>query len=132
MTTATPEFVYFAAAHRGTANYNIKAHAKLPEGTTAEDAQAIADKFPKYVKVIGTTCSTYAGTPGQDDYRPFDCGYVGLDLNFKQNATTGEFNESAQRRWNGFRKALAEQGWSLEYRQPFTNSMDPADPRHAA
>lgn len=112
-------FTYSAVDHR------IEASLAMDEGTTREDAEALAAEFPKSLRVHGTTLSTYDHElrDRTGEYRHFTTGYVALSVNLQSTEKTGEFNETGLKRWASFKKHLDRLGYELEYTTPFTNSI---------
>jgi hypothetical protein len=74
---------------------------------TYEDAQEIAAKFPKSIKIKATTIS---GTDGV-------FGWVSMRLYFDVNGVTGERNESAIKRARNFLKTCDKLGLIVRFDQ---------------
>lgn len=84
----------------------IRVSALLAEGTTRDDAAAIAALFPKSLKVTATRMSTATG----------ESGMVCLTVNTKANGVIGETNETGNKRFESFLKHAARLGFTVEVR----------------
>jgi hypothetical protein len=76
---------------------------------TLEEAQAIAARFPKSRKVIGTTIS------GSRDGKHATWGYVGLRTNLHPDGTTGPANEIGIKRWFAFKRDCERLGIAIQW-----------------
>jgi hypothetical protein len=100
----------------------IRISAKLGEGTTREDAQAIVALFPKSVKLVASVIDSIP----DDDYSPStESGYIRqtIDLSAKKGNSA---NESGLRRYATFVKHARKLGFALVADKHSTESIEVA------
>jgi len=91
--------------------------------------EADTTSVPKFVGLRVIKVSTFNGTPGQADYRPYVEERFNLDINFStttrnasENRTFGKANETGARRVRRLLAVAEAQGWTIEWLTPYTNS----------
>lgn len=88
--------------------------------TSLEEAQEIAARFPKSLKVRGTTHTAWVREGAE--MRRLDGGCVIARISLAPNKTTGERNETGIKRYRSIVRHLDRMGIELEWGTMYTTS----------